>query len=88
MARREAIAGFNYQPKAIGTRALDNSLKDKVNNNNTAKVMEASLPTLGPGANAATTISMTITVTGLASPENPSITLSEKWSSQVDKQRA
>ena len=38
VARREAIAGFNYQPKAIGTRALDNSLKDKVNNDNTAKV--------------------------------------------------
>ena len=38
MARREAIASFNYQSKTIGTRALDNGLKDKVNNDNTAKI--------------------------------------------------
>ena len=38
VARGEAIAGFNYQSKSIGTRTLDNGLKDKVNNDNTAKV--------------------------------------------------
>ena len=38
-----------------------------------ARLMDARRPTLGPGANAATTINMTITVTGLARPEKPSI---------------
>ena len=38
VARREAVASFNYEPKAIWTRTLDNRLKDKVNNNNATQV--------------------------------------------------